>query len=86
MGHPLIKLKSLNQTHISISQKHFLFDNTIKPVETKYNYKWFVPFTYAVERIDAKNTSFNQVNMNNLHDKIIWLNPNETESEWLIDL
>jgi hypothetical protein len=36
MGHPLVSVKILNQTHILLNQQHFLFDQTSVPQHSKY--------------------------------------------------
>jgi aminopeptidase N len=36
MGHPLVKVRLLNQTHISVSQSHFLLDASSQPPKSPY--------------------------------------------------
>ena len=61
MGHPLVTIKTLNKTHISLSQTHFLFDSTSIPPSSSYKYKktitkivflniiWFLIKTFSYE-------------------------------------
>ncbi len=43
----------------------------------KNSYEWFIPFSYSIEKTGLNiNSLANSVNMSNLHDQIIWLEPN----------
>ena len=87
MGHPLITIKQLNNSAFSISQKHFLLDPEAKPSEpSPYEYKWYVPFSYSVEKLGAKNDATFAANITNLYNRLIWLLPSENESNCLIKI
>ncbi|XP_039261490.2 aminopeptidase N-like [Styela clava] len=52
MGYPVINIQDLDplSNMFTLSQEYFLIDRYAEPVHTegskKYNYKWYVPFTY----------------------------------------
>ncbi len=38
--------------------------------------RWFIPFTYSIEKIDSNYSFTHYVSASNLHDKIIWIDAN----------
>ena len=38
MGHPLVNLRSINSSHIAVSQKHFLLNKNSTPIKSAYKY------------------------------------------------
>ncbi|CAF0711353.1 unnamed protein product [Brachionus calyciflorus] len=78
-GHPVVHVKRINSTHISVSQNRFVLDSNAAQSSLK-DVLWYVPLTLSVEKIGSKDSSFtNQVNPYNLFDKIIWIDPSKYE-------
>jgi hypothetical protein len=49
------------------------------------SYKWFVPFTYSVEKLGSGSDALN-ANIDNLYDKIEWLKQNEENSKIILKI
>lgn len=90
-GVPVVTIKALNSSHISLTQKPFLMgpnisevypsNNTVKYNKNYSRQTWHIPFTYTVDDINSLNDSFtNHANMNNMFDKIVWLEPSRDNS------
>ena len=39
--------------------------------------QWFIPFTHSIETINSTSSFTNEVNSNNLKDRINWMVPNK---------
>ena len=44
------------------------------------SYKWYIPFTYTIEKIGSQNNETALITPNNLWKKVEWILPNETNS------
>ena len=48
----------------------------------KISIKWHIPFTHSIETVGSDYVSFtNQVNENNLWNKVAWLSPDKPEGK-----
>lgn len=77
MGHPIVNIKRINNTAISLTQKQFLLDPTQQSEPSPYGYKWWIPFTYSIESSGSYNPSIFSLNLENLYNRIEWFRPDE---------
>ena len=49
-----------------------------------FSFKWFIPFTYSIEKIGSVNVNTMSLNANNLWQMVTWFLPNETFSSKII--
>lgn len=82
-GHPIVHVKMINSTHISLKQKLFTLDLQTASQINGPN-KWYVPFTYSIENYGSNQSYTNLVDTNNLYDKIVWLKPDKDEGKFEI--
>ena len=56
MGHPLVTVNMVNQTHVSVSQEHFLFSKTTKVQTSEYEYfpSFFFNYIYVLKIEEIK--------------------------------
>ncbi|CAF0929907.1 unnamed protein product, partial [Brachionus calyciflorus] len=81
MGYPLVTVKLLNKTHISLSQEHFLYDPSLPVQESPYKYKWYIPFSFTQEHLTSSDKSKAlDYNVSNIYKNINWINPNHSET------
>ncbi|CAF0852077.1 unnamed protein product [Brachionus calyciflorus] len=78
-GHPVVQIKKINSSHLSISQNRFILDSNVVQT-TLREVLWYIPLTLSIEKIGSEGSSFtNQVDPSNLFDKVIWISPTKNE-------
>ena len=86
-GFPVVHVTIVNNSYIEVDQRPFSINseyekNAKHASDLEYlKQRWHIPFTYTVETLNSDHTSFtNFVDLNNLSDKVIWINPKDNRT------
>ncbi|EDO47790.1 predicted protein [Nematostella vectensis] len=79
MGYPVVDIRRKNSSHVTVSQKHFLYDPNANVSASKYKspYQWVIPFTYKTKAMPSeKKMLINKTSVDLEWDSQGWMKAN----------